>query len=377
MIKIFLTGDNHIGLKYAGHSEAETLVRKRIDAFGPMVVKANDEGCDLFVIAGDLFDKTTGINKKDIRAIQEHLSRFNGTVVVLPGNHDYYDEDVKVWRDFQEEMVRHDNIMLLTNYEPKAISVNDQDVVLYPAFCTERHSRPGENNLDWIKRETIIPDRQIYRIGLAHGAIEGVSIDQEGEYFLMSPAELEQIPMDVWLIGHTHVPYPRDLRETPQEAGKIFNAGSHVQNDVNTNTEGMCFIIEIGDDKKILARKFVSGNVRFWRRPVAVTAGNMKDELIRSVQDIGKDSVVELLLSGAVTDEEYKNRASIIKSVLDEFIEGRFDDFKMSRLITADLIDSEYPETGIASGLLKSLLDNPSEAQLAYDLLKEMKGERK
>ena len=267
--------------------------------------------------------------------------------------------------------------MLLTSYEPKAISVNDQDVVLYPAFCTERHSRPGENNLDWIKRETIIPDRQIYRIGLAHGAIEGVSIDQEGEYFLMSPAELEQIPMDVWLIGHTHVPYPRDLKETPQEAGKIFNAGSHVQNDVNTNTEGLCFIIEIGDDKKIQAKKFVSGNIRFWRKSVTVTAGNMKEDLIRNVQDIGKDSVVELILSGAVKDEEYKNRASIINGVLDGFIEGEYNDFEMSRLITADLIDSEYPETSIASGLLKSLLDNPREAQLAYDLLKEMKGERK
>ena len=377
MIKIFLTGDNHIGLKYNSHPEAEILVRKRIDAFGPMVEKANEEECDLFVIAGDLFDRTTGINKKDIRTIQEHLSRFSGTVIVLPGNHDYYDEDVKVWRDFREEMDRHDNIMLLTSYEPRQIPVNDQNVVLYPAFCTERHSKPGENNLDWIKRETILPDEKTYCIGLAHGAIEGVSIDQEGAYFQMSTAELEQIPMDVWLIGHTHVPYPRDLKETPQEAGKIFNAGSHVQNDVSTNTEGLCFIIEIGDDKKVMARKFVSGNIRFWRRSVTVTAGNMKEELERSVEDIGKESVVELLLSGAVTDEEYKNRASIINGVLDGFIEGEYNDFEMSRLITADLIDSEYPETSIASGLLKSLLDNPREAQLAYDLLKEMKGERK
>ena len=261
--------------------------------------------------------------------------------------------------------------MLLTGYEPKSVPMDDREVVLYPAFCTERHSRPGQNNLGWIKKEAIFPD-SVYRIGLAHGAIEGVSIDQEGAYFQMSPEELEKIPVDVWLIGHTHVPYPKDLTEEYRDAGKIFNAGSHVQNDVNTNTEGLCFIIEITDDKKVRAKKFVSGNLRFYRIPVAVTAGNMKEELDRAVQGLGKDSVVELLISGAVTDEEYRNRSGITDSVLSGFIEGSCTDRRLSRLITEDLIDAEFPETGIASRLLKSLLDNPREAQLAYDLLKEM-----
>lgn len=373
MIRIFLTGDNHIGLKYASHEQAAVLAQKRIDAFGPMVQRANDEDCDLFVIAGDLFDRTSGIGKKTIRELLNHLSGFRGTVVVLPGNHDFWDEDAAVWKDFREEIGRYDNIMLLTDPEPKTISLDDREAVLYPAICTERHSRPGENNLGWIKKEAIFPDC-VCRIGLAHGAIEGVSIDQEGAYFQMSPEELERIPVDVWLIGHTHVPYPRDLTEEYREAGKIFNAGSHVQNDVSTNTEGLCFVIEIADDKKVRAKKIVSGNLRFHRIPVRVTAGNMKDELSRAVEGFGKDSVVELILSGAVTDEEYGRRKEILDGLLAGFIEGSWTDYGLSRLITEDLIDAEYPETGIASGLLKSLLNNPREAQLAYDLLKEMEG---
>lgn len=375
MIRIFLTGDNHIGLKYASHEKAEVLVQKRIDAFGPMVQRANDEGCDLFVISGDLFDRTSGIARKTIRELLNHLSGFRGTVVVLPGNHDFYGEDVEVWKSFRDEIGRYDNIMLLTSPEPKAFSLDDREVVLYPAICTERHSRPGENNLDWIKKETIFQDA-VYRIGLAHGAIEGVSIDQEGAYFQMSPAELEKIPVDVWLIGHTHVPYPRDLTEEYREAGKIFNAGSHVQNDVNTNTEGQCFVIEIADDKKIRAKKIVSGNLRFHRVPVRVTAGNMKDELSRAVQDFGKDSVVELIISGAVTDEEYGRRKEILDGLLAGFVEGSWTDYGLSRLITDKLIEKEFPETSLAAGLLRSLLDEPKEAQLAYDLLKEIKGGR-
>ena len=143
---------------------------------------------------------------------------------------------------------------------------------------------------------------------------------------------------------------------------------------MSTNTEGLCFVIEIADDKKVRAKKIVSGNLRFHRIPVRVTAGNMKDELSRAVEGFGKDSVVELILSGAVTDEEYGRRKEILDGLLAGFIEGSWTDYGLSRLITEDLIDAEYPETGIASGLLKSLLNNPREAQLAYDLLKEMEG---
>ena len=192
----------------------------------------------------------------------------------------------------------------------------------------------------------------------------------------MSREELEEIPVDVWLIGHTHVPVPRDLTGEYQAKGKIFNAGTHVQRDVHNNTEGQCFIIEIGDDRKVRAKKTVSGNVRFWRLPVAVTAGHMEEELNRAVKDLGDESVVELQITGAVTDEEYRGRTGILERLLGRFIEGSWVDADLSRLITGDLINREFPETSLAAGLLRSLLDEPAEAQLAYDLLKKMKGGR-
>ena len=55
MIRIFMTGDNHIGLKYASHENAGILAESRINAFAGMVEEANSEKCDLFVITGDLF----------------------------------------------------------------------------------------------------------------------------------------------------------------------------------------------------------------------------------------------------------------------------------------------------------------------------------
>ena len=372
-MKIFLTGDNHIGLKYASHNEAAVLCEKRIAAFQSMVDCANKENCALFVIAGDMFENTYSVSKRDIKALLDTLSRFLGTVVVLPGNHDYYDAEVKVWQYFKDVMQTHDNIMLLTEYRPYELTCDDDDVVLYPAHCTSLHSAPGQNNLDWIKDEDIDANGA-YHIGIAHGAVEGETIDNEGAYFLMKRSELERIPVDVWLIGHTHVPFPRNLKEDAYTVGeKIFNAGTHVQTDVSCNTDGQCFIIEIEKDKTVKAKKFVSGNIRFYRKNIDVSAGEFECMVANELKDIADEAVVDVLLNGAVTAEEYEDRHRILDKLLARFIEGTYNDATLSRLITKELIEAEFPETSLSAGLLSALLDDPKEAQLAYELLKSLK----
>ena len=372
MLRIFVTGDNHIGLKYSSHEKSAVLASARIEAFEGMVKSANDEGCELFVITGDLFENTYSIAKKDIKALLEQLSSFKGTVAVLPGNHDYYDKEVKVWKYFKEVVASYDNIMLLTDYRPYELGIDDKAVVLYPALCTSLHSAPGENNLGWIKNE-LFADDGAYRIGIAHGAVEGETIDSEGQYFLMKRSELESIPVDAWLIGHTHVPFPRNLTADYTAAEKIFNAGTHVQTDVSCNTEGLCFVVEIDDNKTVRAKKVTSGNLRFYRKSVSLTAGEMAGELKNELCDIADNSVVDLVLSGAVTSQEYEDRAEIIEGLLSRFVEGTYSDYALSKLISKELIDSEFPETSFSAGLLTALLDEPKEAQLAYELLKSLK----
>ena len=372
MLKIFATGDNHIGLKYASHEQAAVLSSRRITAFESMVESANNENCAIFAIAGDLFENTNSVSKGDIKTLLDTLSQFRGTVVVLPGNHDYYDKEVKVWQYFMDVMTSYDNIMLLTEYRPYEITVNGEDVVLYPALCTSLHSVPGQNNLDWIK-EMEIENDGAYHIGIAHGAVEGETIDNEGQYFLMKSSELENIPVDIWLIGHTHIPFPRNLTETFASCGKIFNPGTHVQTDVSCNTEGICFVIELDNDKSIKAKKVLSGNLRFYRKNISVTAGNMANIITRELADINDNSVVDIILTGAVSADEYEERNEIIDGALSRFVEGTYNDYALSKLISKDLIESEFPETSFSAGLLTSLLDEPKEAQLAYELLKSLK----
>ena len=372
MLRLFVTGDNHIGLKYASHEKSAVLASKRIEAFEAMVKAANREDCAVFVITGDLFESTRAVLKGDIKSLLETLSYFNGTVVVLPGNHDYYDDNAKIWQSFREVMSSYDNIMLLTDYRPYEVTSNGENIVFYPALCTSLHSASGQNNLNWI-RETSIDRSSSYHIGIAHGAVEGETIDNEGQYFLMKRSELESIPVDAWLIGHTHVPFPRNLTEEFSPCDKIFNAGTHVQTDVSCNTEGVCFIVEIAENKTVRAKKFVSGNLRFYRLNVAVAAGEMEKTIAHELADIDNNSVVDIILTGAVTVEEYEMRHKILEKALERFVEGTYNDYSLSKLISADLIDAEFAETSFSAGLLKSLLEEPKEAQLVYELLKSMK----
>jgi len=372
MVKIFVTGDNHLGLKYVSHEKAAALIAARLNAFEGMVRVANEENCSLFVITGDLFENGSGISKKDMKGLLDMLSRFRGTVAVLPGNHDYYDGERKVWQSFREAAQTRDNILLLTQYRPYSVSVGEEEAVLYPALCTSLHSAPGQNNLGWLK-DVEMKDPAVYHIGIAHGAVEGETIDREGAYFLMKREELERIPVDVWLLGHTHVPFPTALTETFAPCEKILNPGTHVQTDVSCRTEGICFVVEIDESKQVRAKKYISGSLRFVREDIAVTAGSMEQQLAQKMAGLSDNSVVDISVSGAVTAEEYEDRAGIMERTLSRFLESCCHDNDLSKLISGELIDAEFAETSFAAGLLKALLDEPKEAQLVYDLLKTLK----
>lgn len=370
-MKVFVTGDNHIGLKYAKHDEREKLVSERVEALSRMVKKANAEECGLFAITGDLFEKQD-VSPKTVKAVVEALGEFREIVAVLPGNHDYYDENSKLWETFEKYSKEKDNIVVLNKYKP--YSFDDINTVIYPAFCDKLHSVEGENKLGWIKKENIPNDDKI-RIGIAHGTVEGEALDKEGKYFVMTRRELGEIPVDAWLTGHIHVPFPSDLGE--DFAGtdeKIFNPGAHVQTDVNNNTEGLCFILEFDDAKNLKAKKYVSGNVRFYRKEIAVSAGNMERELNEALKNFGDGSSVELTFSGAVSEEEYQNRHEIIEKACGRFIESEYNYSGITLLITKELVEREFPiETSFARGFLSDLLNDPKEAQLAYELIKSVK----
>ncbi len=379
MVKIFVTGDNHFGKRYDRYPDVkEQLINSRFESFQNMVYKAEEEGCELFVVTGDLFDSVNTIKISDVKRVVEILSKFNGTVFILPGNHDYYTGNEKIWKDFEKElsMCEH-NIILLNEMRKYSFDMKKEKIVVYPACCQSKHS--VENNLNWIKEETIDPDGRI-NIGIAHGAIKGVTPDFKKEYFLMDEKELLNIPVDVWLIGHTHIPYPEILKEDVDTLGyKIFNAGTHEQTDLHNRTDGNGFIITIdkqGDAVQIAARKYVSGKIRFYDLNMKVKPNSdtsLKEVLKKSLADIDRKAVLRVNITGTIKQAEYHEKERIYKELLEDFLTYEIVDSELSEEITADKIRDEFAETSFAAKFMEQLAENPTELQMVYELLKQCK----
>ena len=377
MIKIFVTGDNHFGKKYDRYPEIrDRLVDNRFVCFEKMVEKAEQEGCDIFAVTGDLFDNCSSIRKSDVERVVRILAGFAGRVLVLPGNHDYYTGEEKVWKDFDDALRTCDNnIIRLDRFEPYPIEIVEETVVIYPAFCRSKHSR--ENNLGWIK-ETSVPKNGQINIGMAHGAIEGVTPDMQKEYFLMTEPELQAIPMDVWLVGHTHIPYPGGLSEDEEIGGyRIFNAGTHAQTDLHNNTRGYGFIISVdkqGDKAQVSAKKYQSGTIFFYDIAVRVSSaeGDSLEALLQEKLDpLEAESVVRLIVTGSVLSEEYSRRQELYKKYCDRFLSWELQDDELHEEITLDRVREEFAESSFAAKLMEALQGDQTELQMAYELLQE------
>ncbi len=392
MVKFFLTGDNHFGLNYSGYGDkGEVITEGQMEAFQRMVDKANETDCDFFVIAGDLFDKQSGILKKMMDRIVDILRGFNNTVLILPGNHDFYTENSKLWSGFEKCIDGNaTNIVILNEFRPYSYDIRGEKVVFYPAYCDSKTK--DENNLGWMKDAAGaggIDTEGAINVGIIHGAIQGLSLDKEGRYFYMSDQELRSIPMDIWLAGHAHVPYPASLETDKDTFGyRIFNAGSHQQPDISRQTEGNGFIISV--DKKdgaseVFARKFVSGEIRFVEISVDVKpdSDTALEEALRtalegaSIIDPSK-TIVYVNLTGSVREAEYNDRINICRNILADYL--YYKPASLSELtsnltekISIEKIRSEYAETSFAAKLLEELIGDPMELQMAYDLMKNIK----
>ncbi|QNO15792.1 metallophosphoesterase [Alkalicella caledoniensis] len=376
-LKIFLTGDNHIGLKYTSYPDhiKQDLVEARINNLKNLVEAANKNNCQLFVIAGDLFDKVN-IAKKDIEKTAKILGEFSGTVAVMPGNHDFYDEMLDLWKEFSNH--KGENTILLNKWAKYNLrdhhqgqgQEQDLEVILYPAYCNQKHST--QNCLDWIKQ---LPqdekDKNIWHIGIAHGSLQGLSPDMENKYYNMSERELENIGLDLWLLGHTHIPYPQEKQVRNK---KVFNAGTPEPDGLDCRHGGNAWIITIDENKEVNAELIETGQYRFYdiERPVTdeESVEKIKRELIKENPE---NKIVRLTLTGRVEKSLLENLENLYHHLTSKlaYFEAR-ETIKLR--INQQDIEKEYTKGSFPYQILNQLLEEDEDAlQLAYDLIRGCK----
>ncbi len=378
-LRIMHASDVHIGMTFRHYPDEirERLIEARFTVLEKMVAQAETHQCHLLVVAGDLFEKQS-ISKKDVMRVKHILSTFSsGTVCVLPGNHDYINDASTLWQTFMQDLP--DNIMVLEKEEKLTLTEGEYSVSLYPAPCHKKHS--DTHNLAWVQDVSIEENERKgdhFHIGIAHGALAGISPDLAGQYYNMTLETLNSLPQDLWLLGHTHLPYP--FGSNFQNA-RIFNAGAPEPDGMDCQHEGGAWFIEIDESKHVYAKRIKTGTFMFRDLVEEVKQeADFQKILDTYVDQVGKDvakrTMLRLKLHGYLEEEVYEARHDFYRVMGNSLAYFHKDDSELKVRFTADRIAEVFTEGSLPAVLLQELVDEYDEetAHVAYELIQEVKG---
>jgi exonuclease SbcD len=369
-LKILHLADVHLGRGFDGYGEvSEILSEARYQTLDNLIETANENGCDAIVIAGDLFDRTS-MNKKDVARAVQSLNKFDkGPVLLLPGNHDFITSESKLWGYVSDSKDEH--VLILDDTEPLDLSEYDLNAVVYPAPCQSKHSE--KNKISWVK--DVEKDDSKIHIGVAHGSVVGEAPDFNDEHFQMTKEELKVAGVDLWLLGHIHVPWP----ENPGGNDAILYSGTPEPDTANCPHEGTALIVEIDKEKVKTISKLSTGMYRFERWNEAVSSIDDLNKLVmKAEQDENFNCVCRLTITGVLEPEEYDSWVNeVLPKLRESFLFLKNDDEGLRKRITKEQLNEAYPEGSFPVQLLSGFIeeDDQEALQTAYDMLEEVKDE--
>jgi exonuclease SbcD len=367
-MKIYHTADVHIGLKFGTYDAAvsKQLVEERFGVLERMVRKANDEECDFFVIAGDLFENVT-VPDRDVKRTMEILSSFSGhAVLLLAGNHDYCkDRNAKPWSTVLKH-AENTNIIPLLTAEIRTFEVDDQSVVFYACPCPARTS--AEHQIGWVSDEP--KDPTALHIGIAHGNLVGLSLDGNHAYYTMTEQELRAAGCETWLLGHVHVPSPKRGLVGSQT---FFMPGAPAPDSVRMSHPGHAWILTFDGCELTQYESDSQATIVFQRFTSVLNSTHDVAALKQKVEALPlHTSIVDLQLSGALDQSDIDVVAVWIDHVKARALYMSYTQ-TIKRRLTAESIAAEYPTGTLPNLVLSELLadvEHPDDVHLAYEVLR-------
>jgi exonuclease SbcD len=374
-IRIVHTADNHIGLSFRQYPEIrDQLIQERFLALERIVAQANQKQAHFLVVAGDLFDNLS-VTSSNIRRTVAVLQQFSGqAVLVLAGNHDFYDAAAEnsLWKEFENASRNEDQIFLMLQPDIFSFDCEGERINFYACPCPSRHGK--EPVTAWVNGA----QKQVgeWHIGVAHGNVEGIGLDADQRYFNMKPEDLKNAGLHTWLLGHIHVPYP-----TPGQVGTpaFFMPGIHTPDSVKVKHEGHAWSIELEQGKEILFESMRPAVVRFER--IAFVVNNTADceGLKNQLNVLASDGLVlDLQLSGRLPAEQRKNLGAWLQEKSPYFLNLSFDLADIREELDPDQLAKYWPEGSLPFDLIRELLEsdpNNDDAHLAMELLENSRNQ--
>ena len=191
MLKIFHTADVHLDAPFSLSDPIEAEKRRTglRSTFCSMIHAAKRMEADVFLIAGDLFEKSF-VTKDTASAVLREMESFpECRFFIIPGNHDPYTENspyaLLSWPE---------NVYIFKNERPEYIDIPEKNARIYG------HAYNTPDIPDGIFSGIKVEDKTKINILLAHGF---VNMPQSSCNVLMK-SDIEKSGFDYVALGHVH-----------------------------------------------------------------------------------------------------------------------------------------------------------------------------
>jgi DNA repair exonuclease SbcCD nuclease subunit len=191
-LRLVHTADVHLGeapnLFLGSDSEADQA------AFARVIDLTLAERADALLIAGDLFDSNR-VREQAVRFAEAQLRRLECPVVLIPGNHDCYDETSIYRRVDLREFGRHVH----------PLYAEDGEQVTFDGLGLTVWGKGLVDHVPANRPLAGVPARAVehWFVGLAHGHF--VEDRRELRSSLITPDEIAGCGLDYLALGHVHV----------------------------------------------------------------------------------------------------------------------------------------------------------------------------
>lgn len=211
-LKLVHTSDVHLE-SYFGEDRARSEERSRAErAFRRVVDLVREEGADLFLIAGDLFDSNR-VEGAAVELVWKELARVTCPVFLTPGNHDCY-EDGSIYRRVDFARIGP-HVRVLLDERGESVELSGLDATIWARGLVDHE--PTHRPLGGV------PERsgELWHLGMAHGFV----VDRRifGRSSLITQGEIAACGLDYLALGHVHV-----FRDESQGATRACYPGTPV-----------------------------------------------------------------------------------------------------------------------------------------------------
>lgn len=203
MLRFLHAADLHLDAPFSALSPEQAARRRAELRELPEAIceLANQQNCDLLLLAGDLFD-TVGGYPETIEALQRAFAACRAKIFISPGNHDFYSAASPYARVTWPE-----NVHIFTSSEPACVYLPDLDCAVYGAAFL---GQTAESPLAHFR----VQDPDAKNLMVLHAD----AMNPGSPYAPITREQIEAAGLDYLALGHIH------LRAEPALAGKTAYA---------------------------------------------------------------------------------------------------------------------------------------------------------